>query len=267
MAQKKTNTSSMKKGQGMKQDATNNASKSNSQSKNASSNKNTTINKKDNATTTSEKEKNKQSTTATNSKQQQSSASKGQSNGKMKGTTIAIIVLSIVLACSMITIGVLSYFVAAKTSHTSYTIGDPIKMVATPDGSSASAIIYPRNTLSGMSYKQKVEIFQSNNAQPTLIRAKFTLVSSTGDSEIVDAIVPQNWTVGGDGYYYYNGALLENTLIELCSAIQIPKALSSGDKRENCVITVIVEGVTKSSGVAVSLWTSAPTGWIESYAR
>lgn len=241
--------------------------------KSSSTPKKTSAKVKENKTAASAGSKNQEqnSEVDTSSSQKQDRNNQNQpgknQKGKIKGSTIAMIILAIFLVLSMATIGTLSYFVARKTSRTSFTIGDEVTIAVMENGSSAFTITYPRNTIPGMTYQQPIILFQPNNTSPTLVRAKVSLVTSAGDSVAIKMVVPQTWTVGEDGYYYYNGSLLENTTTEFSSAMEIPKALESGEIRENCVVTVVVEAIHKASGMVPQLWTTAPSGWIENYAR
>lgn len=185
----------------------------------------------------------------------------------LKGWIIAVIILSITLALSFATIGTLSYFVAAKTSHTAFTIGDKVTMTIVQDGSCSSSIVYPRNTIPNMSVKQPITLFQPNQTQDLLIRAKLTLVASNGDSQAVRAEVTKDWQEGSDGYYYYKGVGKSNDQLLLATHIFIPKPLSSGQVRENCMITVVVESIQKVHQFAPQLWSSAPSDWLDTVAR
>lgn len=246
--------------------------KQNTSKKNAKSTSNASIRSSNQQKKEISQAKTKTGSSPSNSNQEEEkkvgskTTAKQKQKSSTKGWIIAVVVLSIFLVFSLITVGTLSYFVAAKTSHTAFTIGDKVRIMIMEDGSSASSIAYPRNMIPGMSVKQPIELLQPNNTPRLLLRAKLMLVASNGDSQFVNATVTEEWQVGEDGYYYYKGIGQENDLVTFATHIEIPKQLSGGEVRENCMITIVVESVQKGSGTALQLWTTAPSDWLTTYA-
>ena len=184
---------------------------------------------------------------------------------RVSTSTIAIITLSILLIAS-IAIGVtLAYFTATATVAVNITLGDPVTISITQGGASAASLTFPGDALPGTVYDQAIGISAPADMTEALVRAKLTITNADGASTTVDAETTNSWTEGTDDYYYYNGSLTANNSIDFITAVTVPTSLTNADANKTFNIDVVVETIQKANNAANSVWTTAPTEWLEAY--
>ena len=184
---------------------------------------------------------------------------------KVSTSTIAIVTLSILLIAS-IAIGVtLAFFTATTTVTGNITLGDPVTVSITQGGATATSLTFSGDALPGTVYDQAIGISAPADMTEALVRAKLTITNSDGATTTVEATTTASWIEGTDDYYYYNGSLTANTNIDFITAVTIPTSLTNADANKTFNIDVVVETIQKANNAANSVWTTAPTDWLETY--
>ena len=184
-----------------------------------------------------------------------------QTKKRVSGSTIAIIVLSVLLVAS-IGVGVaLAYFTSTANVAGDITLGDPVTISITQGGASASSLTFSGNAMPGSVYDQAIGVSTPAGTSDALVRAKLTITNTDGASTNVEATTTDSWTEGEDGYYYYNGTMAASSNVDFITAITIPTSLTNEDANKTFSITVIVE----ANNAANAVWTTAPEDWLETY--
>lgn len=180
-------------------------------------------------------------------------------------STIAIIVLSILLIAS-IAIGVtLAYFTGTTTVAGNITLGDPVTISITQGGSSVSSLTFDEKALPGTVYSQSIGVQAPEAMTDALIRAKLTIADADGGTTTVDATTTDNWVEGDDDYYYYNGVLTAGDNVDFITSVTIPTTLTNSDANQTYNIDIIVEAIQQANNAANAVWTTAPTEWLNTY--
>ena len=184
---------------------------------------------------------------------------------KLSTSTIAIIVLSILLAAS-ITIGVaLAYFTSTTDATGDITLGDPVTISLTQGGASVSALTFPGDALPGSVYDQEIGIKAPANMTEALMRAKLTISNTEGASVNVEAETTDSWQEGEDDYYYYKGSVNSNDAVAFITSITVPTSLTNEDANKTFTVSVVVETIQKANNAANNTWTTAPEDWLNTY--
>ena len=165
-----------------------------------------------------------------------------------------------------IAIGVtLAYFTATSTVTGTITLGDPVTISITQGGASVSSLTFPGDALPGSVYDQSIGITAPADMTEALMRAKLTITNTDGATINVDAETTDNWSEGTDDYYYYNGSVTASNSIDFITSVTIPTGLTNEDANKTYTIDVVVETIQKANNAANSVWTTAPTEWLETY--
>ena len=184
---------------------------------------------------------------------------------RVSTSTIAIIVLSILLIAS-IAIGVtIAYFTSSATVAGNITLGDPVTISITQGGASASTLTFAGDALPGTVYDQAIGVSAPAEMTEALMRAKLTITNTDGATSNVDATTTGDWVEGDDDYYYYNGTVSANDNIDFITNITIPTSLTNADANKTYSIEVIVETIQQANNAANAVWTTAPESWLQSY--
>jgi predicted ribosomally synthesized peptide with SipW-like signal peptide len=184
---------------------------------------------------------------------------------KVSASTIAIAILSVLLLAS-IAIGVtLAYFTANATVAGNITLGDPVTISITQGGASASSLTFSGDALPGTVYDQAIGVLAPADMTEALMRAKLTITNPDGATTTVDATTTDSWVKGTDEYFYYEGSVTANDSIEFITSITVPTTLTNEDANKTFNIDVVVETIQKANNAANSVWTTAPTDWLETY--
>lgn len=184
---------------------------------------------------------------------------------RVSSSTIAIIALSVLLVAS-IAIGVtLAYFTSTATVAGTITLGDPVTISITQGGASATSLTFPGDALPGTVFDQAIGIAAPADISEALVRAKLTITNADGASTNVAAQTTSSWTEGTDDYYYYNGSITSNDSIDFITSVTVPTSLTNEDANKTFNVDVVVETIQKANNAANSVWTTAPSEWLETY--
>lgn len=184
---------------------------------------------------------------------------------RVPGSTIAIVVLSILLLVS-IGVGVaLAYFTANANVTGNITLGNPVTISITQGGASATSLTFDGNAMPGTVYDQAIGVAAPAQMSEALMRAKLTITNTEGASVNVDASTTETWQKGDDNYYYYNGTVSANANIDFITAITVPTSLTNEDANKTFSIEVIVETIQQANNAANAVWTTAPEDWLSTY--
>ena len=184
---------------------------------------------------------------------------------RVTGSTIAIAVLAVLLIAS-IGIGItLAYFTANANVAGNITLGDPVTISITQGGASATSLTFAGDALPGTVYDQVIGVLAPADMTEALMRAKLTITNSDGATTTVDATTTSSWVEGDDDYYYYNGSVTANDSIDFITALTVPTTLTNEDANKTFNIDVVVETIQKANNAANSVWTTAPTEWLNTY--
>ena len=184
---------------------------------------------------------------------------------RISGSTVAIIVLSIMLIAS-IAVGVtLAYFTANATAAGNVSLGDPVNINITQGGSSVTSLTFGNDALPGHVYDQAIGVSVPADTSNALLRAKLTITNTDGASIIVEATTTNSWVEGDDDYYYYNGVATAGDSIDFVTAVTIPTTLTNADANKTFNIDISVEAIQEANNAARSVWTTAPAEWLDTY--
>ena len=185
---------------------------------------------------------------------------------RVKGSTIAIIVLSVMLIAS-IAVGVtLAYFAADANVVGNVTLGDPVNINITQGGSTVTSLTFSNDALPGHVYDQVIGVSVPADTSNALLRAKLTITNTDGAAVNVEATTVEAWVEGTDDYYYYNGVAKAGDAIDFVTAVTIPTSLTNEDANKSFNIDISVEAIQEANNAARAVWTSAPTDWLNTYA-
>lgn len=184
---------------------------------------------------------------------------------RLSGSTIAIIVLSIMLLAS-IAVGVtLAYFTSNASATGNITLGDPININITQGGSTVSSLTFSGDALPGHVYDQVIGVSVPADTSDALLRAKLTITNNDGATLNVTAATVDSWQLGDDEYHYYKGVASANDSIDFVTSITIPTTLTNADANKTYNIDVVVEAIQEANNAARSVWTTAPSDWLDTY--
>lgn len=184
---------------------------------------------------------------------------------KIKGSTIAIIVLSIMLIAS-IAVGVtLAYFTSDANVAGNVTLGDPVNINITQGGSTVTSLTFSDNVLPGHVYDQVIGVSIPADTSNALLRAKLTISNTDGLTINVQATTVDSWVEADDDYYYYNGVATEGDQIDFVTAVKIPTEMTNEYANKTFNIDISVEAIQEANNAARAVWTTAPTEWLDTY--
>ena len=180
-------------------------------------------------------------------------------------SAIAIVILSILLIAT-IGIGItLAYFTATANVSGNITLGDPVTISITQGGASVSSLTFSGDALPGTVYSQAIGVQAPADMTEALMRAKLTITNTDGASTIVDASTTSDWQLGDDDYHYYKGTVNANDAIDFITTITVPTSLTNADANKTYTIDVVVETIQQANNAANSVWTTAPSDWLDTY--
>ena len=186
-------------------------------------------------------------------------------NKRLSGSTLAIVILSLLLAATA-TIGIaLAYFSSSIGVVGDITLGNPVNISITQGGSSVSSLTFSSDALPGTVYDQEIGVSAPENTSNALIRAKLTITNTQGASTNVEASTTEDWVKHTDNYYYYKGTLSATQSIAFIRTITIPTTLTNADANKTFNIDVVVEALQQANNAANSVWTTAPADWLNEY--
>lgn len=184
---------------------------------------------------------------------------------RISASTVAIIVLSILLIAS-IAVGVtLAYFSSSTAVAGNVTLGDPVNINITQGGASVTSLTFSNDALPGHVYDQVIGVSVPESTSDALLRAKLTISNTDGATINIEATTVQAWVKGDDEYYYYNGVASAGDAIDFVTAITIPTGLTNEDANKTFNIDVSVEAIQEANNAARAVWVTAPTEWLDTY--
>lgn len=184
-----------------------------------------------------------------------------------KGSKVAIITLSILLGFSILLGATAAFFTANAQAGGTITLGDPVNVTITQGGTTVSTLTFSGNALPGTVYSQPIGISIPTNTSDCVVRSKLTISNSDTAAVNVQAVTTDTWTLGDDEYYYYKGVLKAGDTADFVTSVTVPKSLTNEDANKTFALTVQVESIQYANGAASEVWTTAPTDWINSYAK
>ena len=180
-------------------------------------------------------------------------------------SAITIVILSILLIAT-IGIGItLAYFTATANVSGNITLGDPVTISITQGGASVSSLTFSGDALPGTVYSQAIGVQAPADMTEALMRAKLTITNTDGASTTVDASTTSDWQLGDDDYHYYKGTVNANDAIDFITTITVPTSLTNADANKTYTIDVVVETIQQANNAANSVWTTAPSDWLDTY--
>ena len=186
---------------------------------------------------------------------------------KLNTSTIAIIVLSVLLIASIAIGATLAYFTADADVTGTITLGDPVNIEITQGGSAVSTLTFTDDAMPGTVYDQAIGVSIPTNTSNALLRAKVVLTYEDATTTDVTASATASWAENdADGYFYYNGVATAGDSIDFITSITVPTTLTNEAANRIYTVNVIVEAIQEANYAAANVWTDAPAEWIATYA-
>ena len=193
--------------------------------------------------------------------------SKSLTKRKIKTSTVAIIVLSVLLVASIAIGATLAFFTAQADVTGTITLGDPVNIQITQGGSAVSTLTFTDDAMPGTVYSQAIGVLVPADTSDSLLRAKIVLTDDAGAASDVTATATGTWVNNAtDGYYYYNGVATAGDSIDFITSITVPTTLTNESANKIYTVNVVVEAIQEANYAAASVWTEAPADWIATYA-
>lgn len=193
--------------------------------------------------------------------------SKSLSKRKINSSTIAIIVLSVLLIASIAIGATLAYFTADADVTGTITLGDPVNISITQGGSAVTTLTFTDDAMPGTVYDQAIGVLVPADTSNCLLRAKVVLTEQDGSTSEVTATTTDSWQENAaDTYYYYNGVGTAGNSIDFITSITVPTTLTNEYANKVYTVNVIVEAIQEANYAAANVWTDAPADWIATYA-
>lgn len=180
-------------------------------------------------------------------------------------STVAIVTLSILLGLSLVLGLTAAFFSANQTATGNITLGNPVNINITQGGTSVDTLTFSGDAMPGTTYTQAIGVSVPADTSQSVLRAKLTLTNAGTASKNVTATTKDTWTLGEDGYYYYNGVAKAGDAIDFCTAITVPKDLENADANKVFTVSFQVEAIQYANGAASEVWTTAPAEWTTNY--
>lgn len=193
--------------------------------------------------------------------------SKSLTKRKINTSTVAIIVLSILLVASVAIGATLAYFTADADVTGTITLGDPVNISITQGGSAVTTLTFTDDAMPGTVYDQAIGVLVPADTSDCLLRAKIVLTEDDGSSSEVTATATDAWQENAaDSYYYYKGIGSAGDTIDFITSITVPTSLTNEAANKVYTVNVIVEAIQEANYAAANVWTDAPADWIATYA-
>lgn len=185
---------------------------------------------------------------------------------RVSGSTIAIIVLSILLIASIVIGTALAFFTASADVTGTITLGDPVNINITQGGASVSSLTFSGDAMPGTEFAQPIGVSAPADTSNALLRAKLIITAQDGATQTVDAITKATWVSGDDDYFYYNGTISAGDNIDFVEKIKVPTSFTNEMANKTFTINIVVEAIQEANYAAADVWTTAPNEWIATYA-
>lgn len=176
------------------------------------------------------------------------------------------VIVFLILATSIVLSVVFGVEINKLKSSQQQTFLTPLNVELFENQSNTMAISLLNNIVSGVSYNQQVKMVGSNLKSEQVVRCKTKLINSNNQEFDVVLTAPNNWILGTDGYYYFNGRVNGLTEQLIFDQIILPEGFSSNTKNKGShYLIVTVECLNFSSAFAKNVWNSAPSDWLNSF--
>ena len=142
---------------------------------------------------------------------------------------------------------------------------DNIDIKVEQASATSSSISCLGDVVAGQEYAQDVDIISPSAFSDSVVRASVFIVDSLGNKTAVNVSTNTDFIDGTDGYYYLNKVLSASTTQNFINKVTIPSELTNLDVSKRYNISIVLETLPYGSGVANSVWTSAPTTWLTTY--
>lgn len=182
-------------------------------------------------------------------------------------STIAIVTLSVLLGLSLILGLTAAFFSASRSATGDITLGDPVNINITQGGANVEVLTFSGTAMPGTTYDQPIGVSVPTNTSQSVLRCKLSLGNTGSASLPVTATTSEDWVLGDDEYYYYNGSVNSGDTLTFCSSITVPTGLTNADANKVYTITFQVEAIQYANGAASEVWTTAPTDWVNTYGK
>lgn len=191
-----------------------------------------------------------------------------KTKNRLSASTIAIIVLSILLVASVAIGATLAYFTATEDVTGTITLGDPVNINITQGGAAVTSLTFSGDAMPGTVFDQAIAISVPADTSDALLRAKLTITYDDGATTLIEATTATGWTdnTSTDTYYYYDGVASAGDSIDFVTTVTVPTTLTNEDANKVFTINVVVEAIQEANYAAASVWTTAPSTWVATYA-
>lgn len=167
-----------------------------------------------------------------------------------------LILSALVICVATLAAGTLAYFNAEGTAHNVITSGGVGIQLIEKTKSGDTLVDFPEDGLSGIlpgTSASKIVSVENTGSADAWIRVKVEMTITGSDGEALpleiggaDSVIPvitftpgESWTLGEDGYYYYNAAVASGKSTETLFE-EVYFAAQMGNEYQNCTANLVV---------------------------
>lgn len=168
-----------------------------------------------------------------------------------------LLILSVLVICvATLAAGTLAYFNAEDTAHNVITSGGVGIQLIEKTKSGDTLVDFPEDGLSGIlpgTSASKIVSVENTGSADAWIRVKVEMTITGSDGKALpleiggaDSVIPvitftpgESWTLGEDGYYYYNAAVASGKSTETLFE-EVYFAAQMGNEYQNCTANLVV---------------------------
>lgn len=168
-----------------------------------------------------------------------------------------LLILSVLVICvATLAAGTLAYFNAEDTAHNVITSGGVGIQLIEKTKSGDTLVDFPEDGLSGIlpgTSASKIVSVENTGFADAWIRVKVEMTITGSDGKALpleiggaDSVIPvitftpgESWTLGEDGYYYYNAAVASGKSTETLFE-EVYFAAQMGNEYQNCTANLVV---------------------------
>lgn len=168
-----------------------------------------------------------------------------------------LLILSVLVICvATLAAGTLAYFNAEDTAHNVITSGGVGIQLIEKTKSGDTLVDFPEDGLSGIlpgTSASKIVSVENTGSADAWIRVKVEMTITGSDGKALpleiggaDSVIPvitftpgESWTLGEDGYYYYNAVVASGKSTETLFE-EVYFAAQMGNEYQNCTANLVV---------------------------
>lgn len=168
-----------------------------------------------------------------------------------------LLILSVLVICvTTLAAGTLAYFNAEDTAHNVITSGGVGIQLIEKTKSGDTLVDFPEDGLSGIlpgTSASKIVSVENTGSADAWIRVKVEMTITGSDGKALpleiggaDSVIPvitftpgESWTLGEDGYYYYNAVVASGKSTETLFE-EVYFAAQMGNEYQNCTANLVV---------------------------